>query len=308
MGKADPTKGEVAAHARPLIGPYDSADPAVIAYQVALMKAAGIDGAIIDWNGPGGFPDYAMIHRNTGLLIAELRRAGLRFAICAEDNPGNRFLRESGRTRAEATARVAASFAWLDQHWLRDEAYLRIGGRPVLLLFGPQYLEPTEWREIRRALTTDPLVLALPHLRARLGADGGFAWIPVSGGKDVEPAAATAALAHLYGGLRADRAFAAVAYPGYRDYYAEAGAGRSFGRIEAQGGDTFARSLDQALASGAALVQVATWNDYGEGTVIEPTVADGHRHLRTLRRRLAPQGADDVFPGLTEDFLKNRSR
>ena len=102
MGKTDADNGELASHARPTLGAYDSSDPAVIATQIALMKASGVDGAIIDWNGPEGFADYEMIHRNTGLLIAELRRAGLRFAICAEDNPGNRFLRESGRTRAEA--------------------------------------------------------------------------------------------------------------------------------------------------------------------------------------------------------------
>ena len=104
MGKTDPDKGALATHDRPLLGPYDSGSPTVIATQVALMKAAGIDGAIIDWNGPGGFADYEMIHRNTELLIAELKKAGLKFALCVEDNPGHRFMKEGKLTRAQATA------------------------------------------------------------------------------------------------------------------------------------------------------------------------------------------------------------
>jgi hypothetical protein len=58
MGKTNADNGELASHDRPTLGAYDSSDPALIDTQVAPMKAAGIDGAIIDWNGPGGFADY----------------------------------------------------------------------------------------------------------------------------------------------------------------------------------------------------------------------------------------------------------
>src|ERR1035438_5153694 len=40
---------EIASWYYPLIGPYDSADPAVLEYHVLLMKLAGIDGVIVDW-------------------------------------------------------------------------------------------------------------------------------------------------------------------------------------------------------------------------------------------------------------------
>ena len=35
--------------ARPLIGPYDSADPVVAEWHVALAQAAGIDAFLVDW-------------------------------------------------------------------------------------------------------------------------------------------------------------------------------------------------------------------------------------------------------------------
>src|SRR5579863_7252057 len=47
----NPTNGqaEIASWYYPLIGPYDSADPAVLEYHVLLMKLGGIDGVIVDW-------------------------------------------------------------------------------------------------------------------------------------------------------------------------------------------------------------------------------------------------------------------
>ena len=289
MGKTDPDKGALATHDRPLLGPYDSGSPNVIATQVALMKAAGIDGAIIDWNGPEGFADYAMIHRNTQRLIAELKKCGLKFALCVEDNPGHRFMKEGKLTRAQATAKVAASFAWADEHWFADPAYVRLAGRPAMFIFGPQYLEEAEWSAIRATMKQNPFTFALPHLSRRLGIDGAFAWVPVSEGKAVTATTWSAEHAALYAAERkAGRPFVAVAFPGYRDFYAQAGAGKSYGAIDYRDGQTFAESFDLAMKSGSLIVQVATWNDYGEGTGIEPTIARGTRNLEVIMRRLRP--------------------
>src|SRR5471032_2609072 len=46
---------QIASWYYPLIGPYDSADPAVLEYHVLLMKLAGIDGVIVDWYGSANF-------------------------------------------------------------------------------------------------------------------------------------------------------------------------------------------------------------------------------------------------------------
>lgn len=305
MGKTDADNGQLATHDRPQLGAYDSSDPAVIAKQVALMKAAGVDGAIIDWNGPDGFDDYAMIHRNTGLLIAELKKAGLKFALCVEDNPGHRFMKERKLTRTQATAKVAAAFAWADEHWLADPHYVRLAGGPVLFVFGPQYLEETEWNAIRAGLKRNPLVFALPHLSRRPDIDGAFAWIPVSEGKAVTAEAWSKELAELYvNQTKAGRPYVAVAFPGYRDFYAQAGAGKSYGSIEHRDGRTFAESFDQAIRSGSAIVQVATWNDYGEGTGIEPTIERGLRDLEHLRSRLRPEADPAELRKILDAFKK----
>ena len=307
MDRKDPSKGEVAAHQRPLIGPYDSSDPVVVAHQVALMKAAGVDGVIIDWYGPGGFQDYDSIHRASMLLVAEVKKAGLKFVVCMEDSIGTRFMNERRLSREDATAKVAEAFDWLDRNWLRDPSCLRLQGRPALMIFGPQFLTAPEWTAIRTRVTSSPVIFALPHLDFRGGSgwglDGRFQWIPVSEGRTVPPETWKTELL-----TTRKEGFIAVAFPGYHDFYAEAAVRPSYGRIDARNGATFAESLDLALSSGAPVVQIATWNDYGEGTAIEPSVEGGHRDLATLMSRLRPGADMHELERITEAFLRSRDR
>jgi hypothetical protein len=91
-----------------------------------------------------------------------------------------------------------------------------------------------------------------------------------------------------------------VAFPGYHDFYAQAGVGKSYGFIDDREGKTFAESFEQAMSCGAAIVQIATWNDYGEGTGIEPTVGRGLRDLEVLRSRLRPEAGPKALGGIIE--------
>ena len=60
---------EIASWYYPLIGPYDSGDPAVLEYHVLLMRLAGIDGVIVDWYGSADYYDYATVSRHTAKLF-----------------------------------------------------------------------------------------------------------------------------------------------------------------------------------------------------------------------------------------------
>ena len=42
--------------------------------------------------------------------------------------------------------------------------------------------------------------------------------------------------------------------------------------------------MELAEASKAAVIQIATWNDYGEGTGIEPTKIGGYARLESVSR------------------------
>jgi len=82
--------------------------------------------------------------------------------------------------------------------------------------------------------------------------------------------------------------------PGFKDIYKQAGVHASYGIIASRAGLTLSESLSQALESKAPLIQIATWNDYGEGTMIEPTrttASDISKNCRAAAiRRSAPPG------------------
>lgn len=77
-----------------------------------------------------------------------------------------------------------------------------------------------------------------------------------------------------------------VAYPGFNTFYEAGGwGGPTFG-LPYNGTGTFAQTLDMAKNSGVNYIQLATWNDYGEGTMIEPTREFGYGFLTTMQQKL----------------------
>lgn len=302
MGRFDPdapaAAGQLscAAHDPPLVGLYDSRDPALVECQVQLMKLAGIDGAVIDWYGNDPVHDYHAIHEGAGLLIETLARAGLRFVVCYEDQAAA----EVAKARpgdGDAVAVCQRHLAWLAAHWCSAPGCLRADGRPVVLLFGPRkLLAAADWQRARAGLTPAPFLLGLPHVWREAGLDGTFGWPPVSGNREIPPAEYGAALERLAADARRGVPTVAGAFPGFHDVYREAGLHDSYGSIDERGGLTLAETLDVALATPALLVQIATWNDHGEGTAIEPTRDRGTARLRQVATRLlgdAAPGADD---------------
>ena len=80
-----------------------------------------------------------------------------------------------------------------------------------------------------------------------------------------------------------DKPFIASVFPQFHDIYEEAGIQKSYGYLDSSGGNTFEVTFQMALKSSSKIIQVATWNDYGEGTIIEPTKEFGYRYLEFLQ-------------------------
>ena len=276
---------QIASHHYPLVGPYDSSDPDLLECQVLLMKFAGIDGVIVDWYGTKDFYDYAMVHRNTQALLPHLKRAGLKFAISYEDQTIGHMIRGNALKPEEAVEHGREVMTWLDQNWFTDDSYLKIDGQPVLLIFGPQFFDAQQLQEIQADLTNPPQIYVLPHKTTEPHFPRAFGWPPVTGGKQLTKPKWTKQIRAIHARNPDPSATIAVAFPGFRDIYAEAGLHESYGSIPHRGGQTFIDSLDLAIQTGAPLIQIATWNDYGEGTVIEPTRQHGYRDLEALQLR-----------------------
>ncbi len=282
----DAGRAEIASQVYPVIGPYDSRDPDVLDYQLGLMKLSGIDGVIVDWYGPDNYRDYALINAATHMLFDAVSRAGLLFAICYEDRSIG-FRVSDGQIRpSRAIDHGREVVDYLATEWLQSPNYLVHAGRPVLFVFGnPPYFDTAEdWdgifvnRKPRPLLVTedDPVIADEP---AR------FAWPPMSraAGGELTPEALDSYLRDFYTNTAGDAFRVAAAFPGFHDIYAEAGAGVSYGYLDAADGATLRHTLDLALAADPDVIQLVTWNDYGEGTVLEPTREFGARYLEILQ-------------------------
>ena len=292
MNKFQPDKvvngrRELASHYRPLIGAYDSNDPHALECHALLMKFAGIDGAILDWYGIRKHNDYAMIHRNSLHFVKHLKRAGLKFAACYEDQSVKHMISGKALPAAQAVPHGREVMRWLQTNWFRDPAYVKTGGRPLLLVFGPQHFNAGQWPQLTAGLQPPPTTFVLPHLTKQLPSSNAFGWPPVHGGNRCTPAIWGKYLDDLDRRAAQGEAIIAAVFPKFHDIYKEAGLHDSYGYLDDQNGKTFEQTLDRALHGKSRIIQIATWNDYGEGTIIEPTKEFAYRYLESLQRRRA---------------------
>jgi hypothetical protein len=272
----------IASHFYPRIGPYDSGDAAVLEYHLLSMRLAGIDGVIVDWYGLTDFRDYAVLHRNTTRLLEQAERLGMKFVICYEDQTIPALV-EAGRLAASGrVAHATGEIEWLGKYWFKSASYLLHEGRPVMLSFGHDGLTSEEWSQCIEQLSFP--VAYFSQSQRRPGAIGGFDW-PV-------PADPVGTMRRFQQAMHEWPAVIPVAYPRFVDIYAEAGVSDSYGRLADDQGRSFRQMLRQALASRASIIQLATWNDWGEGTMIEPSQEFGLRDLEAVQTLIA---ADSGF-------------
>ncbi|MDA1192540.1 MAG: glycoside hydrolase family 71/99-like protein [Candidatus Poribacteria bacterium] len=291
---------QVASHQYPLIEPYATNDPDLLENHVLLMKLAGIDGIIIDWYGFEDVYDYRWLNETTHRVIEVARRAGLGYAVCYEDRTVRAMVNMGRLSADDAVAHGNAVMEYLRAEWFGDPLYLKWDGRPLFLIFGPEYYSEAQWEEILSANDERPMVATLHERKAF--ADGAFAWLPMWAARDgTLTTQRLQEYVETFTRWSKDWTFSvAAAFPGFHDIYQEAGVMESHGYLDDRRGETFRETLDLALNSAAAFVQLATWNDYGEGTVIEPTADQGFRELETLQT--ARRQRQTAFPYEPDDL------
>lgn len=298
---SESAKRQIASHFYPVIGPYDSADPATLECQLLQMKLAGIDGVIVDWYGLTDLHDYAILHQCTEKLITQAQKLGMRFAICYEDSTIPALTRAGRLSESGRVKHAISEISWLAENWFNRNGYVHLDGKPVLLSFGQDGLSDSEWTLCLRGV--DRSLSYFSEHQKRSAAIGAFDW-PI-------PSEGLAGVTRFEANARAWPESIAVAFPRFVDIYAEAGLHQSWGRIEDQQGAVFRQTLNRAFGSKSKLIQIATWNDWGEGTQIEPSREFGYRDLEIIQqvRRAETGGAFTIQAGdlrLPVDLLNQR--
>jgi hypothetical protein len=266
-------KRQIASKYHPLIGPYDSGDPHVLEYHLLLMKLAGIDGVIVDWYGLTDYRDYAILNRNTTRLLEQCERLNMKFVICYEDQTIPALVQANRIMASERVSHAVSEIDWLSKYWFKSGSYVKLDNKPVLLSFGHSGLTPAEWTKCLSHLES-PVTYFSQDIR-RDGAIGAFGWpAPKVGMGQVDR--------FLLEAANWPSSIPAV-FPRFNDIYHEAGVGDSYPELPDDSGRTFQTTLQKAIRSQAKIIQIATWNDWGEGTQIEPSIEFGYRDLEQMQ-------------------------
>jgi len=299
---------QIASWYYPLIGPYDSSDPAVLEYHMLLMKLSGIDGVIVDWYGSSNILDYGVNNRATSKLFEFTRKAGLKFAVCYEDQTVQHMIEENYLSASNAIPHAQTEMRYLESHWFADPSYLRLNGRPLLLNFGPQYfMLSSNWEAILSvfAESNQPAFFNEDNrLSVSLGA---FNWPPMwltqapGTGGVLSDAALQSYLAEFDQKAASWPSYISSAFPRFHDIYQSQDGRNHLGYLGDHHGDTLTETLSRALTNSSPVVQIVTWNDFGEGSMVEPTDEYGYRDLSIIQN-LRRQYLQPDFPYHTNDL------
>ncbi|RPH99387.1 MAG: hypothetical protein EHM72_11115, partial [Calditrichaeota bacterium] len=134
-------------------------------------------------------------------------------------------------------------------------------------------------------LPIQPLFYTLDN-RLSPAAVGAYPWPPMwkSNAQGIlTPAALDEYLRQFYQKAAVWECKLGSAFPAFNDIYKEAGVSAGYGFLDPQNGETLKNTLQRALDYKADVIQLVTWNDYGEGTIIEPTLEFGYRYLEIIQ-------------------------
>ncbi|MBE0566350.1 MAG: alpha-mannosidase [Krumholzibacteria bacterium] len=264
-GLAYPGGGDIGADYYPALGPYSSADPAVVRIHVAQLKRAGVGVIVASWWGPGTPTD-----RNLPLLLDAAAEAGLEVAFHLEPFPG----------RDAVTSHAA--IAYLIASYRAHPACHLMGGLPVVYVYDSYLTPPAEWARLMQPggdlfihdTLLDCVMIGLwvgPEDGALLdeaGFDGFYTYFAADGFTWGSSRANWPTMSRLSLGYGLIRVFCVG--PGYVDTRVRPW--NTATTREREDGAYFDRQFAAAIAAQTDLVAVTSFNEWHEGTQIEPAV------------------------------------
>jgi PKD repeat protein len=234
---------------------YSSQDLAQLNKQMADMKSRGIDGAIFAWYGKDSYANKTSLGLKTA---AEAN--GVEFSLMIDR--GTLDWDSMGLAPTDA---LIVHLNYMADTYYGSPMYTRINGRPVVYEFALEAFT-IDWNRVRSSIRGNPLIIFRnPNGWTRSTSDGAYAW---------EPDKATLSyLDYFYkqATLYPTQQTVGGVSPMMNDTLASWSQNRI---VDPQCGQTWLMKWnDQSKWYSAAnplkQIQIATWNDYEEGTTIE---------------------------------------
>lgn len=249
---------------------YVSRDPGVMDRHIAQAQAAGIDAFVVSWYGPGG---GNQTEGNFAAMLDVAAARGFKLALDVE---------ATSPFAGGGTAGVADMLRHALATHANHPAYLRVNGKPVFFFWRQQRFGVDTWRAIRDQVDPGRASIWIAEgidMSYQAVFDGhhlySVTWNPPS---DVAYTASkfskwVQAARERYG---SHRYWVATVMPGYDD--TRTGRGNAFARPR-EDGAYYVRTWQAAMASNPDWVIITSFNEWPEGTYIEPSQAYGDRYL-----------------------------
>jgi len=248
---------------------YVSDSAAQVHAQVQDMISRGIAGAIADWHGLANTSSEAAIQ----LLKKEAEASSGQFQFAIMEDKGA-LGSAAVNNGCDVTDQLISDLTYVASQYESSPAYIRINDRPVVYFFDVDayYID---WPRVLSSVPGNPLVL----LRGTSGftkttADGGYSWVSIQQNNPFDPELSLQDSFFQAAQGVSQRIAIGTAFKGFNDTLAAWGTNRV---IDQNCGQTWLQSFSEIgkfYSSGNQLpgVQIATWNDYEEGTSIEPGI------------------------------------
>jgi PKD repeat protein len=245
---------------------YNSATLAQTDKQVADMVSRGFDGTILDWYGPKN----TQVNQASLYLMQSAQAAGSSFSFAIMEDVGA--LSSCANTSGcNLNTQVISDLTYINSTFAVSPNYMRVGGRPAIFFFGLEKYT-LDWNAIRAGVPGNPLfIFRNAGAFTKTQSNGGFGWVSINttNANDI----GISYLDYFYStALKypAQQTYG-TAYKGFNDTLALWTANRIMNQNCGQTWlSTFAELSKYYSASNElANFQVATWNDYEEGTEIE---------------------------------------
>ena len=252
----------------PLDGLYDSLSDETIRRQIAEAKEAALDGFIVSW--------WGTKHYSHRVLLRMCELAPEDFLTIYYETAMTHKLRDSNRPAA--IKRIAEDLALLLEGPAKGASWMKVNGKPVIFVYIVGSYTVNEWAAVREELTKrglDAFLVGDTLDPAYLDVfDGLHTYSPagiLASGRSLRDVYVKAAEACRGRG----KLFAATVMPGYDDRKI-----RKPGLYVPRGdGSTYDHTWRAALACDPDWILVCTWNEWYEGTEIEPSVEFGKDYI-----------------------------
>ncbi|HEV8638131.1 MAG TPA: endo-1,3-alpha-glucanase family glycosylhydrolase [Chloroflexota bacterium] len=255
--------------------PYRSSDRAAVERQVGQAQSAGIDGFELNWWGPDNPTDA-----NLQMLLEVARAKGFKVTVDVDLN--SPFI----RSRDDA----ARALGYLKRYY-GDPAWFRVDGRPVVSFYGIRKYSTGDWAAIRATSGNGDALW--------IGEGDQFGYLQVFDGMHPYSVAwsgnPSAQLASYANRTRAypGKLWVATVMPGYND--TRLGRPNGFA-VDRQGGNYYRNLWQGAIATQPAFVVITSWNEWPEGSYIEPSRGYGDLYLSITREMTGAFASRSVPP------------